>query len=158
MAIGSFLNNFEGYGNQNFESQLRRVDELVEEERIRSKRRIAKLAAKRKEFVKNQRNAIKVSNLLAQLKKVQQDLDNSSNEMDQSAPRSSSTVPSSNVKTVGNIEINEKIEKEGIDRGGDGVSKVVLVEKVEQASTDSGDSVAGTHPVLPLLTLQVSVA
>ena len=46
MAIGSFLNNFEGYGNQDFESQLRRVDELVKEERIRSERRIAELVAK----------------------------------------------------------------------------------------------------------------
>ena len=61
MAIGSFLNNFEGYGNQDFESQLRRVDELVKEERIRSERRIAELAAKRKEIVKNQRNAVKLS-------------------------------------------------------------------------------------------------
>ena len=37
--------------------------------------------------------------------------------------------------------------KKGIDRDGDGVIKVVLVERVEQASTDSGGSVAGTHPV-----------
>ena len=146
MAIGSFLNNFEGYGNQDFESQLRRVDELVKEERIRSERRIAELAAKRKEIVKNQRNAVKLSNLLAQLKEVQQELDDSSNEMDQSAPCSSSTVPSSNVETVSNVDINVKVEK-GIDRDGDGVSKVVLVERVDQASTDSGGSVAGTHPV-----------
>ena len=47
----------------------------------------------------------------------------------------------------GNVEINVKVEKEGIDRGGDRVSKVDLVERVEQASTDSGSSVAGTHPV-----------
>ena len=84
---------------------------------------------------------------MAQLKEVQQDLDNSSNEMDQSAPQSSSTVPSGNVETVSNVEINVKVEKEGIDRGGDRVSKVDLVERVEQASTDSGGSVAGTHPV-----------
>ena len=31
MAIGSFLNNFKGYGNQDFESQLRRVDDVVEQ-------------------------------------------------------------------------------------------------------------------------------
>ena len=138
LAIGSFLNNFEGYGNQDFESQLRRVDELVEQERIRSERRIAELAAKRKEIVKNQRNAVKRINLLSQLKEVQQDLDDSSNEMDQSAPRSSSTVPSGNVETVSNVEINVKVEKEGVDRDGDRASKVDRVERVEQLSTNSG--------------------
>ena len=61
-----------------------------------SEKRIAELAAKRKEIVKNQTNAAKLSNLLAQLKGVQQDLDDSSNEMDESTPPSSSTVPSSN--------------------------------------------------------------
>ena len=128
MAIGSFLNNFEGYGNQDFESQLRRVDELVKEKRIRSERRIAELAAKRKEIVKNQGNAVKLSNLLAHLKEVQQELDNRSNEMDQSATLLlgtvvCSTVPSSNVETISNVDINVKVEK-GIDRDGDGVSKV----------------------------------
>ena len=62
MAIGSILNNFKGYGNQDFESQLRRVDDLVEEERRQFERRIAELVAKRKEIVKNQRNAVKLSN------------------------------------------------------------------------------------------------
>ena len=39
MTIDSFLNNFKGYGNQDFEFQLRRVDDLVEEERrLRGKR------------------------------------------------------------------------------------------------------------------------
>ena len=131
-------------------SQLRRVDELVKEERFRSERRIAELAAKRKEIVKNQRNAVKLSNLLAQLKEVQQDLDGSSNEMDQSAPRSSFTVPSSNVETVSNVEINVKIEKQGVDRDDDRASKEIQVgqvERVEPPSTDSGGSVAGTHPV-----------
>ena len=73
-------------------------------------------------------------------------MDDSSDEMDESAPSSSSTVPSSNVETVSNVDINVKVEK-GIDRDGDGASKVVLVERVDQASTDSGGSVAGTHPV-----------
>ena len=111
MAIGSILNNFKGYGNQDFESQLRRVDDLVEEERRQFERRIAELVAKRKEIVKNQRNAVKLSNLLAQVKEVQQDLDGSSDEMDESALPSSSTVPSSNVETVSNVEINVKVKK-----------------------------------------------
>ena len=80
--IGSFLNNFKGYGNQNFESQLRKVDDQVEEERRWFKKRIAKLAANRKEIVKNQRNAVKLSNLSAQLKEVQQD--NSLDKMEES--------------------------------------------------------------------------
>ena len=106
----------------------RRVDELVKEKRIRSERRIAELAAKRKEIVKNQGNAVKLSNLLAHLKEVQQELDNRSNEMDQSATLLlgtvvCSTVPSSNVETISNVDINVKVEK-GIDRDGDGVSKV----------------------------------
>ena len=125
-----------------------RVDDQVEEERRRSERRMAELAAKKKEIIRNQRNAVKLTNLFAQLKEVQQDLDDSSDEMDQSTSPSSSNVPSSNVETVSNVEIDGKTEKEGVDS--DRASKemqVDQVERVEPLSTDSGGSVAGTHPV-----------
>ena len=128
MAIGLFVNSFKGYGNQDFESQLRRVDDQLEEERRWFEKRIVDLAAKRKDLVKNQKNAVKLSNLLAQLKEVQQDLDDSSHEMAQSTP-SSFTVSSSNVK----IEI--KTENAGVDK----------VD--ERVSIDSGGSAASTHPV-----------
>ena len=86
----------QGYGTWYVESQLRRVDDQIEEKRRLSEKRMAELAAKRKEIVRNQTNAAKLSNLLAQLKGVQQDLNDSSDEMDESTPPSSSTVPSSN--------------------------------------------------------------
>ena len=150
IAIDSFLYNFKGYGNLDIESQLRRVDGQVEEERRQFQRRMAELAAKRKDIIRNQRNAVKLSNLLAQLKEAQQDLDDSSDEIDESTLSSSSTVPSSNVETVSNVEINVKIKKQVVDRDDDRASKefqVGQVKRVEPPCTDSGGSVAGTHPV-----------
>ena len=103
------MNNVKGYGNRNFESQLKRLDDQVEEERRRFERRMAEFAAKRKDIIRNQRNAVKLTNFLAQLKEVQQDLDDSSDEMNESAPPSSSTVLSINVETVSNVEISVKV-------------------------------------------------
>ena len=84
--------------------------------------------------------------MLAQLKGVQQDLHDSSDEMDESSP-SSSTAPNSNVETVSDVKINVKVEKEAVGRDGDRVSKEDQVERVEQTSADSESSVVGTHPV-----------
>ena len=153
MAIGSFLDNFKGYGNHDFESQLKRLDGQVEDERRRFERRMAEFAAKRKDIIRNRRNAVKLTNLLAQLKEVQQDLDDSSDEMDESAPPSSPKVPSINVATVSNVETVVKVEKEGVDGGEDRTSEVDQVGvvdhagRVEPLSTDSGGSAAGTYPV-----------
>ena len=115
----------------------------MKEERRLFEKRMAEIAAKRKEIVGNQRNAAKLSDLLAQLKEVLQDSDDSSDEMDESTT-SSSTVPSSNV------EIEVKTENKGVGRDDERASKemqVDQVERVEPLSTDSGGSVVGTHPV-----------
>ena len=82
-----------------------------------------KLAAKRKEVIANQRTAVKLSNLLAQLNEIQHDLDNSSDKMDEPTPPSSSTVRSSNVETFSNVKIYVKTEKEKVDSDGDRSSK-----------------------------------
>ena len=153
MAIGLFVNSFKGYGNQDFESQLRRVDDQLEEERRWFEKRIVDLAAKRKDLVKNQKNAVKLSNLLAQLKEVQQDLDDSSDEMAQSTP-SSFTVFSSNVEikeeTGSNVKIEIKTENAGVDKVDERVSKEMQIDRVESLeslSIYSGGSAASTHPV-----------
>ena len=133
------MNNFKGYGNQDFESQLR-IDDLVEEERIRFERRIAELAAKKKEIVKNQRNAVKLSNLSAQLKEVQQD--NSLDKMEESPPSSSSTVLSSNVdigaETGSNVEIEIKTENAGVNKVDEQANKEMQEDRVEPLSKKSG--------------------
>ena len=65
-----FLNKFESYGKQNFDAQLPRLKKEAQNERARHKRRMAELETRRREVLRNKRNADKLSSLLAQLKEV----------------------------------------------------------------------------------------
>jgi hypothetical protein len=79
-AIGSFLSSFRDFGKQDFGAQLSQIQSEELEERRRHQERMASLAARRKEVLKNQRNASKLQSLLAQLKEVQEDMDSSDSE------------------------------------------------------------------------------
>ena len=69
--------------------------------------------------------------MLAQLKRVQQDLEDSSDEMDESTPPSGSTVLSSNV------EIEVKTENEGVGKDDERANKEMQVDQVERVESFS---------------------
>ena len=79
-SIGSFLDLFKGYDTQDFDGQLARLDSQEQEVRQRFEEKMAALEAKRREVLRNKRNANKLSSLLAQLKEVQADMVDGSDE------------------------------------------------------------------------------
>ena len=79
-SIGSFLDQFKGYDTQDFDGQLARLDSQEQEVRQRFEEKMAALEAKRREVLRNKRNANKLSSLLAQLKEVQADMVDGSDE------------------------------------------------------------------------------
>ena len=140
-SIGCFLDKFKGYGKQDFEAQLARLEKEAQDERARHERRMAELETRRREVLRNKRNADKLSSLLAQLKEVQDDMMGSSDE--EFTPH------------VEAVESSVKSEKDSVD----GSSSAVPCSAIVGGTTGSvATDIVGVSGTGSLDTLDISIS